>query len=74
MSDRDVNNILFLLGAHPDVLSDWYTTTSDDDREYALRILQTASTHLTLWELDRIDNMLDMNESVGVPIRKLIKK
>lgn len=42
MNEHDFQNLRFILLASPDVLADWYETIDEDDREYAMELLQAA--------------------------------
>lgn len=42
MNEHDFQNLRFILLADDDVLADWYETIDDDDREYALELLEAA--------------------------------
>lgn len=46
MNQQDQDNLQFILNASQEVLNDWYSSISDDDREYAHLLLDIRAAEL----------------------------
>ena len=46
MNQQDQDNLQFILNASQEVLNDWYSSISDDDRDYAHLLLDIRAAEL----------------------------
>ena len=48
MKNRDKKNLKFLMNASPETLKDWYNQSDEDDKVYALELLQQKRLKLAM--------------------------
>jgi hypothetical protein len=59
MSERDRQNLEFLMTANDDVLTDWFQNMEDDDVNYAFELLETAKLNL----IDQATELSDLSDA-----------
>jgi hypothetical protein len=59
MSERDRQNLEFLMTANDDVLTDWFKNMEDDDVNYAFELLETAKLNL----IDQATELSDLSDA-----------
>jgi hypothetical protein len=59
MSERDRQNLEFLMTADDDVLTDWFKNMEDDDVNYAFELLETAKLNL----IDQATELSDLSDA-----------
>ena len=64
MNDFDRENVNFLLKASKEDMEDWYLHATEDDYDYALKILRAARTELELQELELLDGEVEYDDLV----------
>lgn len=60
MSDRDRQNLNFLLNADHNTLREWYDSASVDDLLYAQELFQAKTTELIMQEIELLDCVYDV--------------
>jgi hypothetical protein len=59
MSERDLDNLEFLLTASTEVIVDWFNTVEPDDIDYAFELLEMAKLEL----VDQATELTDLSEA-----------
>lgn len=50
MSQRDIENLRFILNSTPESLEEWYLQADSDDIEYAQELMEAYSKELSLFQ------------------------
>ena len=61
MTERDRDNLNFLLTVSPKVFQNWLDQADDDDVEYALELIHHAKMEMIIAELERRDEVEDVS-------------
>lgn len=61
MTERDRDNLNFLLTVSPKVFQNWLDQADDDDVEYALELIHYAKMEMIVAELERRDEVEDVS-------------
>jgi hypothetical protein len=61
MTERDRDNLNFLLTVSPKVFQNWLDQADDDDVEYALELIHYAKMEMIIAELERRDEVEDVS-------------
>ena len=69
MSERDLDNLEFLLTASNETLTDWFTKMDQDDIEYAFELLEMAKLEM----IDQATELSSLQESTEA-IKKIMEK
>jgi hypothetical protein len=64
MNQYDKQNLKFLLGASPEVLTNWYQNTDDDDHEYAGELLKQYQDELRIRETFNVVESINLDSLV----------
>lgn len=52
MSENELSNLIFLLEASQETLSDWWEKTTEEDHKYAAELLDTYSERILEYKLN----------------------
>lgn len=63
MNKRDRDNLNFLRSLSGDDLTEWAKTITSDDLDYAIELMQRATSEYVLKELEEIDEIEDLDLS-----------
>lgn len=63
MTERDLENLQFLLTVSPKVLAEWLEQADEDDIDYAMELLNYAKTELIVHEMERNDSVENVDEA-----------
>lgn len=66
MNEYDYNNLQFLLNATEDTLRQWFEVVSEDDKEYAMELLQTAQGEILYFRMQYEEDVSDLTEARNV--------
>jgi hypothetical protein len=69
MSERDLDNLEFLLTASNETLTDWFSKMEQDDIDYAFELLEMAKLEM----IDQATELSSMRESTEA-IKKIMEK
>lgn len=61
MNDWDRNNLHFLLDSDDETLEDFYSWATQDDFEYALKLIREAKSELDIAEMELLDESTEEN-------------
>jgi cyclopropane fatty-acyl-phospholipid synthase-like methyltransferase len=61
MNDWDRNNLHFLLDSDEETLNDFYSWATEDDLEYALKLVREAKTEMDVAEMELLDEATKEN-------------
>ena len=59
MNDWDRNNLHFLLDSDEETLEDFYSWATEDDLQYALKLIREAKSELIIAEMELTDEITD---------------
>lgn len=66
MNDQDYSNLQFLLNANEETLRQWFDVVSDDDKDYAMELLQTAQGEILFFRMQYEEDVTDLTEARNV--------
>lgn len=65
-NERDHDNLTFLLNATTDTLTQWYSTASSTDIDYAMELLLAFRSELEVREVELSDHVDDVSDAAKV--------
>lgn len=66
MNDQDYSNLQFLLNANEETLRQWFDVVSDDDKDYAMELLQTAQGEILFFRMQYEEDVTDLTEARNI--------